>query len=453
MGRSTRESSRNDNQSTTSTVVAANGPRSLPQQTDPTNAALKFEELLADLSAAFVRVRAEQIDDEIDRWLQRVVLALDLDRSSVAQLDPADGEPCVTHQWAREGVPTPDKGSKVARFARWLAEKILAGETVVISSTAKTPPEASDLVKHALLAGIKSAVTVPLRISGSVVGGVAFGSLREREWPPDQLRRLKLVAEVFGNALERKRTDQAMTRMREELRQVSSVAMMGELTASLAHELNQPLSAIRANAHAARRLLASETPDLHEVRDALDDIVRDDARAVETVQNVRALFQRKESEKSLVDPAAVLHEVERIVRHDAASNQVSLKFEISPSLPVVLGNRPQLIQVLINLILNAFDAVEAVPPGEREVLVSASQTEDQRVHVAVRDTGAGIDPKILPRLFDAFVTTKTNGIGMGLAIARTIIDNHGGELWAAPNIDRGTTLEFALPISASKSPG
>ena len=163
--------------------------------------------------------------------------------------------------------------------------------------------------------------------------------------------------------------------------------MMDELTASVAHELNQPLSAIRTNAHAARRLLASETPDLREVRDALDDIVRDDARAVEIVQNVRALFQRKASEKSPLDLGAVLHEVERIVRHDAASNQVSLKFEVSPSLPIVLGNRPQLIQVLINLILNAFDALEAVPRGKREVLVSAAQAEDQHVHVAVRDTG------------------------------------------------------------------
>jgi signal transduction histidine kinase len=352
----------------------------------------------------------------------------------------------VTHHWAREGVTTLAKRLNANEALPWLAGKVLAGELVVVSRIADLPPEAAKEALNAQATGTKSNVTVPLRIGGVIVGGVSFTTVfSEREWSKQAVQRFKLVAEVFGNALERKRAVAEILRLQEEMKQVSSVVMMGELTASLAHELNQPLGAILSNAQAARRMLGAEKPDLTEVRAALDDVIRDDGRAVEILQNVRALFRRDQPQKSRLDPKQVLMDVERILRHDAKMKKISLTLDPVASLPPVVGDRTQLMQALINLVLNAFDAVSGENDGPRQVVLSASQPEAGHVRVAIRDSGKGIDPTIMPRLFDAFFTTKQTGMGMGLAIARSIIEKHSGRLWATQNGDRGATLQFVLP--------
>jgi signal transduction histidine kinase len=405
-----------------------------------------FEELLGDLSATLVRATVDEIDNEIERSLQRIILGLGIDRGSVAEFEPTTGTLQVTHHWAREGVTTLAKRLNANEALPWLAGKVLAGELVVVSRIADLPPEAAKEALNAQATGTKSNVTVPLRIGGVIVGGVSFTTVfSEREWSKQAVQRFKLVAEVFGNALERKRAVAEILRLQEEMKQVSSVVMMGELTASLAHELNQPLGAILSNAQAARRMLGAENPDLIEVRAALDDVIRDDGRAVEILQNVRALFRRDQPQKSRLDPKQVLMDVERILRHDAKMKKISLTLDPVASLPPVVGDRTQLMQALINLVLNAFDAVSGENDGPRQVVLSASQPEAGHVRVAIRDSGKGIDPTIMPRLFDAFFTTKPTGMGMGLAIARSIIEKHSGRLWATQNGDRGATLQFVLP--------
>jgi two-component system, LuxR family, sensor kinase FixL len=254
-----------------------------------------------------------------------------------------------------------------------------------------------------------------------------------------------LVCAIFANALERKRAEAEIHRLSEELRQASQVMTMGELTASLAHELNQPLGAIFNNAKAARRLLAAKTPDLSEIDAALDDIVRDDARAVDIVKNVRAMFQRGEAKMASVDVSQLLHDVARIVNTDERMKEISWTLELPDSLPPVLGDKTHLTQAVLNLVVNAFDSVcDADPP--REVALRAGWEDHDHIHVAVCDSGRGIDPKLMPNLFEPFFTTKPSGMGMGLTIVRSIIENHGGRIWVAQNPDRGATLKFVLPV-------
>lgn len=407
-----------------------------------------FEDFFGEMSMAFVRANADEIDVEIRRWLQRIVLTLDFDRSTVAEINPADGMLYATHQWAREGVLKTPERMDVAAILPWVTSKVLAGEAVVLSRVEDAPAEAARDLEFARLMGNKSFLGIPLKVGGTVVGVVTFGSIRtERTWSERAIARMQLIADVFGNALQRKRAVAQIRRFEEEMRHVTRVATMGELTVSLAHELNQPLGAILNNAQAARRLLTSQQPDLEEVGAALDDIVRDNGRAVEIIAQVRALFQRGETQKTAVDLKQVLLDVENLLRHDAVLKGITLRLIIPDSLPSLVGQRTQLVQLILNLVLNAFDAVCESDSATREVEIRASHDGAGVAKVAVRDSGTGIDPADMPRLFDAFFTTKKKGIGLGLAIARSIVENHGGRLWASGSPDRGATLQFELPLA------
>lgn len=416
-----------------------------PARVEP--APSEFEQFLSDFSADLIRASVSEIDAEIERWLERIVLALEVDRGTIVQLDPGDGIFYTTHQWARPGVLTPDRGLRVdySRAFPWLTARIRTGQILVFSRfQEELPPEASKDIEEARPFGAKSNVTIPLTIGDQVVGAFLAGTVfAERQWSEETLRRLKLIAAILGNAVERIRSEAEIRRLSEELRQVSKVVTMGELTASLAHELNQPLGAILNNATAARRLLAAKKPDLAEIGSALEDIARDDARAVEVVRNVRAMFQRTETTRSVVDLKELLLEVNRIVSADARVKGISLSMTAPDSLPPVWGEKSRLVQVVLNLVSNAFDSVCA-SDGPRQVELRAEDGEPGAVHMFVRDSGRGIDAKTASRLFEPFFTTKPTGMGMGLSIVRSIIESHGGRIWATQSADRGATLEFTL---------
>jgi signal transduction histidine kinase len=416
---------------------------------------LDFERLLGNLSAALIRVPVAEIDRELDRWLGEIVLAMGCDRGNVLQVDPADKALYTTHQWGRPGVPTPDRGLKpnAAENFPWITNKVFSGETLILPSMEAVPPDGSKDLASARRFMAKSNVTIPIRIGGNVVGAFMVGTVfAERTWSDETVRRLELIAGVLGNALERIRNEAEVRRLTEELRQVSRVVAMGELTASLAHELNQPLGAILNNARAALLLLGAKHPDLAEIKGALEDIVRDDDRAVEIVRNVRSMFQRGDTKASLINLKEILLDVSRIVTADARMKDIWFSAEASDSLPAVRGDKTHLTQAILNLVLNAFDAV-CDGDGPRAVVLRATVDESNEIHVSVRDSGKGIDAKVMPHLFEPFFTTKPAGMGMGLAIVRSIVEDHGGRLWAAQNPDRGATLEFVLPVEGDSQSG
>jgi C4-dicarboxylate-specific signal transduction histidine kinase len=260
---------------------------------------------------------------------------------------------------------------------------------------------------------------------------------------------LELVAEIFGNALERRLAAEEIALLSDELSHVSRTAVMGELTASLTHQLNQPIAAILMNAEEIQSMLESAEPNLGDLRAAVSDIIQDDLRATETIKGLRSFFRKREVQKAPLYLTEVVAEVMRMVRSDALLRNVSLAFEAPTVRLRVAGDRIQLQQVILNLVLNAFDAVSD-RDGLREVSISMDGGRDE-VRVAVCDSGDGIDPVTIGQIFEPFFTTKPKGMGMGLAIARSIIKAHGGQISAHRHPDRGSTFEITLPALQEKT--
>lgn len=250
----------------------------------------------------------------------------------------------------------------------------------------------------------------------------------------------------YTDITERKKAEEESRRAREELTHAVRVSMMGELMASLAHELNQPLAAIRSNAQAALRFLSASTPNLEEVRAALAEIVEDDRWASEVIRRLRMLARRGESERAQVDLNEIVRDTLQLVRTEAIERNISVELDLAPVLPSVLGDRVQLQQVILNLLLNAVEAM-AGPDSHRSLVVRTEERGDA-VIVSVQDSGRGLGDAELQRIFDAFYTTKPEGLGMGLSISQSIVDAHGGRLWGKRNADRGMTFEFSLPAAA-----
>ena len=240
------------------------------------------------------------------------------------------------------------------------------------------------------------------------------------------------------------RTAQLM-RLQEDLAHVARISTMGELSASIAHEVNQPLAAVVTNADACRRWLMHEAPNLVEALAALERIIRESGRASAVISRIRALSRKKAPETTRLQLNEVVHEVLALAQGKLASNQISVTIDMSATLPEVLGDRVQLQQVLLNLILNAIDAIQPVVDHPRELGIRTCSSSAGEVQLMVRDSGIGLDSLAQNQLFEPFFTTKAEGMGLGLSISRRIVEAHGGQLRATPNSDYGTTLMINLP--------
>ncbi len=540
---------------------------------------LIFEQMLSELSSEFTRISPMMADSKIFDSLSRVGAFMKADRGYLFRFNWDKTKFQITHLWEAEGIEKEQtvRGAIVRDIFPWLYENLIKGKDIIISDVAQLPGEAARSEhKYCLKIGIQSFLILPIQVENAQLCAIGLDAIRnERKWLQEDLDRLRLIGEIFANALERKYSEerakanelkyrtvadytydweywsnmdgtleyvspsckrisgysvqdfkenpalfreiivpedkkswyahslrseeklkpgeiqfriqrkdgeirwiehvcQPVTdsqgtllglrasnrdisvrkqaeldakRHRAELTHISRIATMGELSASLAHELNQPLTAILSNAQTARRFLAGDGIDVDEVNEILNDIIHDNKRAANMIKQLRALMQKKELEFTSLDLNIVLRGVAGLADREAFTKDATLVLDLADNIPPVHGDAIHLEQVALNLILNGAEAMETIDSQSRELRILTAKHDDNTVRVSVRDQGTGIDETHIDGIFEAFYTTKTEGMGMGLSICRSIIEAHGGRLWAENNPDKGATISFTVPVS------
>ena len=260
----------------------------------------------------------------------------------------------------------------------------------------------------------------------------------------DQDGQLEYIGAI-QDVTERRLSEEALSKVRSELAHVARVTSLGALTASIAHEVNQPLSGIITNASTCLRMLAADPPNVDGARETARRTIRDGNRASDVITRLRALFSKKDATTESVDLNEATREVIALSLSELQRNRVILRPELADDLPPVTGDRVQLQQVILNLLLNASDAMSDVDDRPRQLVIRTERDEDDCVRLTVQDAGVGFEPQDVDRLFEAFYTTKSGGMGIGLSVSRSIIESHHGRLWAAPNDGPGATFSFSIP--------
>lgn len=409
----------------------------------------RFEALLIDLSTRFVNVPADQVDREIEDAQRRVCECLQLDASLLWQWTcQPSARLRLTHLHRPLGGPPTPAQAEAPMLFPWAYAQLLAGRMYVYATLDDLPPEAAHDKQTFQRHGVKSNIGLPLCVGGGPpVGALTFNTMRaHRSWSAAIVTRLQLVAQIFANALARKRADAEARQRLRQLAHLNRIATVGELATTLAHELNQPLGAILHNAEAAEQMLQHDAPDLDELRAIVACIKRDDARAGAVIDRLRTLLCQRSVDMQPVDLHGLVDEVVSLAFADATARGVRIVAAIPAGLPAVRCDRVHVQQVLLNLIVNAMDAIAETGGDGARVTIDA-RAGDGQVEVRVCDTGPGIAPQALPNVFDPFFTTKPGGMGMGLAITRTIVEAHGGRIWADGD-GGGATFHFTLPVDA-----
>jgi two-component system, LuxR family, sensor kinase FixL len=403
---------------------------------------LRFEGFLARFAAPFVHLPSHEIDAAIPASLRNLGEFLQVDRVVLLRFSRGDRCLAVSHCWAASAR---DAEPQVVAGRDWSAavEQMIRFKPWFYSRSSDRRDGAVPAVD------VRSSITIPLVATGQVLGGLVLDSIAsDLAWPEEFVQGMLLVAEVLATALARKEAEVELQRSRQELAHFARVATMGELTASLAHELSQPLTGIMTNAQAARRFASFVPPSLADLKSALEDIVADSRRAADVIHRLRELLRKRERRQIRLDLNRVIGDVTRLLGSDAIIRNIKMRLDLDSSPALVSGDRVQLEQVMLNLLLNAMDAMAEVAEGERTVIIRSRQTPEQSVHVAVEDSGIGFRAGTKDRVFEPFYTTKPTGMGMGLCIAKTIIEEHGGAIWTANNTSRGATVHFILPTDA-----
>jgi PAS domain S-box-containing protein len=539
----------------------------------------RFERLLANLSAAFVNLSSAEVDAGIDDALRQTVEFLDVDRGGFGEVSEGDSAFRLTHSYAAPGFP-PSATGILASQLPWYSAKGRRGEVMKLVPLPDALPAAAAAEKeYCARSGLKSQLTIPLKLGGTVQFAIECASFREyRPWADKEVQRLRLLGEVFVNAVVRRRADEQLRRrerryrdlvestravpweadphgdqmryaapqvvgllgypqeawyrrgfwasrlhpadrgrvlrvvadtvytgrdhemeyrlvaadgrtvwvhdllavraedgrpitlrgvmidisarkraeeeaagLREQLAKMSRVTTLGELAAAIAHEINQPLCAIVSNAETVRGYLTGNTVDVAEVDETLQDIVADGRRASEIIRRIRSLLRTRRAEQTPFDINEAVREVLALLNHRLMRDPITVATDLAADLPPAVGDRVQVQQVVMNLMMNAAEAVAGGRPDRRRITVSTVDA-DGDIAITVQDTGPGITADLRDRVFEAFFTTKSEGTGIGLSISRTIVEAHGGRLWVAPAPGGGAAFHFTLrPVARPAS--
>jgi signal transduction histidine kinase len=417
-------------------------------------ARLRFETLMSDLLAGQSTTPAAGADAEITRGLALIAEDLDVDRIIIGERDESGQSVRVTHAWTRHDILEIPGSITTSRFP-WITTRAARGHIVVVSPLHPLPPEAATDRQEMLTYGTRSLLVVPLVVKRAVVGVLTCATVRrEQEWPDALIERLKLLADVFANTLARHRAEAAAResearyeQQRQALTHALRVNTLGELGASLAHELNQPLAAILANARALGVLVGRNSGG--EASEAVDDIAASAKRAGDIIRRLRALSRKEYVRERGLQLDALVDEVVGLLHQDFVRRGISVRRVADPNLPTVTGDRIQPQQIILNVLVNASEALEGAEPGRRDITITTTQPAPRLVAIAIRDSGVGGKGLDTERMFERFVTSKPGGLGMGLAISRSIAEAHGGRIYAKPNVDRGLTVYVELPAEAS----
>jgi signal transduction histidine kinase len=411
----------------------------------------RFESLVGELSAAMAQASADSVDKEIEKWLGKICRALDLDRSAIYERDAPGWLVRTSHTWLRPNVPPFPRKFDPEKLLEKTTKWVLAGNQIVFSHPDEIPSDLGDAKRFVVRYGPQASAVIPMWAGNRVIGAASFGRFRSpREWSPQLVAQLALVVRIFGAAIERKQAEGAARMAREELALAQRRSMMGELVASLTHELNQPLGAVLSNLGGLARLLSQGNPDPALASRAVNNAIEDAKRAGEIVRRVRAMFKGDRTKKAAIDMGALVREVVGLVGSEIALRKIQMQIEASPSVPPVFGDRILLQQCLLNLLMNAFDALANAESEKRKATIRIALEKPGWIAVSVHDTSPGIHPSVAGRLFEPFVTTKVNGMGLGLLVTRSIVEDHGGKIFAQGNDAGGTTFTFTLPAAQRK---
>ena len=380
----------------------------------------------------------DAILDSATRLCRADMGSLRLSEESGFRLVAVRGDPLVVSQ-AWSSFPVLDKESFLGRLA---TSRLPAH---IPDLTALEGDHRDDHWVTAAKARYRTALFLPLLKDNEIVGVISLGRTQVQPFTDKQISLFTDFAAQATIALESVRRERQYREAQSELAHANRVETMGQLTASIAHEIRQPIATARNNARAALNFLGRHPPDLSEVKEALDCIVGDADRAGDIVDRIGSCFKKAPPRKEVVDLNAAILEVTDLTHGEAVKTGVTVSTQLAGELPRIQCDRVQLQQVMLNLIVNAIQSMSGVEDGNRELHISSVSIEPEGVCVAVRDTGHGLRPEGLPRLFEPFYTTKPDGMGMGLSICRSIIEAHGGRLWATRCEPRGALFQFTIP--------
>jgi C4-dicarboxylate-specific signal transduction histidine kinase len=414
-----------------------------------------FEQMLAEIAASLVAPPTADVDAAIEAGLQRTARFLGVDRTALWALESDRTSLRRTHLWIAKEAP------ELPAFANvdmpWLAARIRGGDLIRMRHPDELPPDAH--ADRSALAALKtiSLLVVPLRIGDAVVGALSLATIHAlHEWPDSLVPRVRLLGEVFVAALARQHSEQRVyvaqaeaAQHRERLAHLVRVHTVGEMSAGIAHEINQPLVAIENYALAARRHVAGEGHvDKAKLTALLDKIVTQSSRAGDVIKHLRALVRRHEFEMTRLDVRRVVTDSMRFAEMEGQLRDISIEFRLPDEIPAVIADEVQIQQVVLNLSRNAIEAMARLSGATRKLLIiEAGIEDDQTVFVRVDDSGPGFLDGDADRIFEPFYSTKGSGLGIGLSLCRTIIEAHGGRLWAWPARDGGAVFKFTLPCA------